>query len=79
MTESEAYLQLALIIGTLMCVPFLWHFFYSLGKALVNHFFPPEFITIEIKKLNGTIEVKKVKFEESEEIIDALLEGGTFR
>lgn len=76
MSETEAYTQLALMIGILLCIPFLWRLFFSLGKSLMEHFFPPEFITIEIKKLDGTIETKKVKFEDGVEIIESLLKGG---
>lgn len=79
MSETEAYTQLALMIGILLCIPFLWRFFFSLGKSMVQHFFPPKFLTIETKKLDGTIEIKKVKFDDGVEIIESLLNGGRIK
>ena len=76
MTDTEAYTQLALMIGIILCVPFVWRFFFSLGRSLVMHFSPPKFLTIETKKLDGTIETKKVKFDDGVEIIESLLNGG---
>lgn len=76
MTETEAYSQLALIIGILLCIPFLWKFFFSLGKSLAVHFFPKKFLIIETKNLDGSTEIKKVKVEDGVEIIESLLEGG---
>lgn len=38
MNETEAYTQLALIIGTLLCIPFIYRLFYALGKTLASHY-----------------------------------------
>lgn len=76
MTETEAYTQLALIIGILLCIPFAWRFFFGLGRSLIQHFFPPKFIIIETKKLDGAVEVNKVKFEDGVKIVESLLNGG---
>lgn len=73
MTESEAYLQLFTIIGLIMTAPFLWRIGFLVGKIFIVKFFPPKFITIEIKKDNGEIVNEIVDFEDDEALVEALL------
>ena len=73
MTESEAYLDLFLILGILLTLPFIWRLFTALGEAFVVKFFPPKTITFEIKLASGKTTTKKVNLENDKELIDTIL------
>lgn len=73
MTETEAYLQIFTIIGLIMLAPFLWRICFLVGKLFIVTFFPPKFITIEIKKANGDIASETISLEDDEALVDALL------
>lgn len=75
MTESDAYLQLALYLGVLLSLPFFWSVGRAFGRFIVYKFFPPKFITIKIKRLDNSIEKRKVEIDDVDALVKALLEG----
>ena len=75
MLGSEPCLHLALILGIALCAPFFWTISRELTKYTIYKLFPPRFILISTKRLNGTIEQRKVAIDDTEALVNALLEG----
>jgi len=73
MTEFEAYTWLATVLGLILSMPFFYRTCILLGKIIALKFFPPKFLTVEVRRLDGTIEVVKVKIADNEALVDALL------
>ncbi|MBB1272502.1 hypothetical protein [Psychromonas sp. SR45-3] len=73
MTETDAYLNLFLILGTILTLPFVWSLFIAVGKFLIVTFLPPKDVTFEIKLASGEVIVKKVNIENNKELINAIL------
>ena len=75
MLGSEPCLHLALILGIALCVPFFWTVSRELTKYIIYKLFPPRFTIISTKKLDGTIKQRKVEIDDTEALVNALLEG----
>lgn len=73
MTEVEAYLDLALYLGIIISLPFIFRVFKMLGKLAVIYFFPPKFITFEVKLKTGETITKKVEIKNNKELIETIL------
>ena len=69
MTELEAYAQLTLILGSIMILPFIFRLFYVLGQLFVIKFFPPKYITLELKKASGEKVVQKIPADDAKKLI----------
>ena len=73
MTETQAYIELVLYLGTILSLPFIFRVFSALGKLAVIFFFPPKTVTFEIKLKNGHVVKKKVNIADNKELIDTIL------
>lgn len=73
MTEYEAYIQLIMMLGLVISMPFFYRVCFLIGKLFVLKFFPPKYLTVEVKRLDGSIELTKVKISDNEALVDALL------
>ncbi|WP_289096652.1 hypothetical protein [uncultured Pseudoalteromonas sp.] len=79
MSETEAYIQLIIMVGIILCLPYIWvSVIPTVAKIISAKFFPPKFIDVEI--IDGDhITFKRINLENDEELINALLsvEGKT--
>ena len=73
MTEVEAYMELALYLGIILSLPFIFRVFKMLGKFAVIYFFPPKTITFEIQLLDGSLVHKEIRISDNKALIDAVL------
>ncbi|WP_434927986.1 hypothetical protein [Shewanella sp. HL-SH2] len=73
MTEYEAYIKLIMMLGLVLSMPFFYRVCFLLGKIFILKFFPPKYLTIEVKRLDGSVELTKVKISDNEALVDALL------
>ena len=73
MTDTDAYLQLIAMAGLIISTPFFCRVCFSLGQLFIVKFFPPKFLTIEVKYLDGKIENRKVNIHDNKALTEALL------
>lgn len=73
MSDNEAYLQLVIMVGILLCLPYFCRVFYILGQVIVAKYFPPKYLKIEILDEFGGKRVVKVNLDNSEELVNTLL------
>ena len=73
MNDFDAYLELIILMGIVICTPFFWRACYTLGKLFIIKFFPPTTITLEIQKSDGEIELRKVDLSDYKELTKDLL------
>lgn len=73
MTEYEAYIQLIMMLGLVISMPFFYRACFLVGKLFILKFFPPKYLTIEVKHLDGSVELTKVKISDNEALVNALL------
>lgn len=73
MSEYDAYLSLIIMLGLIISSPFFYRACYLLGKLFIVKFLPPKFIVLEVKRIDGSIEVTKVPLVGNEELVGALL------
>lgn len=73
MTEYEAYIQLIMMLGLVISMPFFYRVCFLIGKILILKFFPPKYLTIEVKRLDGSIELTKVNISDNEALVNALI------
>jgi hypothetical protein len=73
MSEYDAYLSLIIMLGLLISLPFFYRVCFQLGKLFVVKFFPPKYITLEIKRLDGTTEKTNIALEDNDALVKALL------
>lgn len=73
MSETEAYLQLVMMVGILFCLPFLvTRVVPRISNFITAHFFPMRYIDVEVTE-NGETYTKRVSLEEDAELLNALL------
>ena len=77
MTETDAYLQLIIMMSVLILLPFIYKVFFALGRLLVVKFFPAKYLTIEVKRLDGSACTQMVDMKNNQELVDLLLARGT--
>jgi hypothetical protein len=75
MSETEAYIQLAFMVGILLCLPYASWIFYALGKVLAVKLLPPKFISLEIIDQQKNKKRIKVPLDDPDELVKALLKS----
>ena len=75
MSEYEAYTQLIMMIGLVISVPFFIKTCLIIGKFLALYLFPPKYLTVEVTRVDGTVEVTKVKIDDNKALVEALLKS----
>tara|TARA_R110002050_G_scaffold158063_2_gene286858 strand:+ start:1778 stop:2023 length:246 start_codon:yes stop_codon:yes gene_type:complete len=75
MTEYEAYIKLIMMLGLVLSMPFFYRACFLFGKIIIVKFFPPKYLTVEVKKIDGTIELTKVNIDDNKALVNALLQS----
>lgn len=75
MSEFEAYIQLIMMIGLVLSMPFFYKICLVLGKFMALTLFPPEHLTIEVTKVDGSVEVTKVKIDDNQALVEAIIKS----
>ncbi len=75
MSEYEAYFQLIMMIGIVFSMPFFYRVCFLLGKFITLHFFPPKYLTVQIVKSEGDVQLTKVKIDDNKALVEALLQA----
>lgn len=73
MSETEAYLQLIVMVGILACLPYCGYVFYNIGRWLTAKLFPPKYLKIEITDESGNTRIVKIDLDDDEELVKKLL------
>ncbi|WP_046005801.1 hypothetical protein [Pseudoalteromonas rubra] len=77
MSETEAYFELAIMVGTLLCLPYiLFRVTPFIAKHIVAYFFPPKYIELEIRDENGVVvNMSRVSLKDEKALISAILKA----
>lgn len=73
LSESEAIIQLAIMVGIILCLPYVLLMLRILRKYLVAWFFPPKFLYVEITDDSNKTRVQKLDLEDDKALVEALL------